>query len=92
MSKEKPKSKLRLFRQEKTYSCAVACLRMVLDSLDFKIDEPQLAVLCHTDADGTSADDLVNAVNDLGFSARKDIAISWMSKSISIMGFFQFFT
>jgi hypothetical protein len=45
MSKEKPKSKLRLFRQEKTYSCAVACLKMVLDSLDFEIDEHSLAVL-----------------------------------------------
>jgi len=72
MKKERPKSKPRLFKQEKTYTCAIACLRMVLDSFDFAIDEPSLLELCQTDIDGTSADDLVRASNELGFQARKE--------------------
>jgi ABC-type bacteriocin/lantibiotic exporter with double-glycine peptidase domain len=72
MKKGKPKSKPRLFKQEKIYACAVACLRMILDYLDFEIDEPSLSVLCRTDANGTSADDLVHAANQLGFHARKE--------------------
>ncbi len=72
MSKERPKSKPRLFRQEKTYTCAVACLRMILDYMDFEVDEPTLVTLCQTDVNGTSADDLVIAANKLGFQARKE--------------------
>ena len=72
MSKEKPRSKLRLFRQEKTYTCAAACLRMVLDYLGYEIDEPALAELCETDPDGTSANDLILAANKLGFEAKKE--------------------
>jgi len=72
MKKGKPISKPRLFKQEKTYACAVACLRMILDYMDFEIDEPSLSALCQTDANGTSADDLVHAANQLGFSARKE--------------------
>jgi len=72
MKKEKPISKPRLIKQEKTYACAVACLRMVLHHLDCEIDEPALSVLCQTNADGTSADDLVVAALELGFEARKE--------------------
>jgi ABC-type bacteriocin/lantibiotic exporter with double-glycine peptidase domain len=72
MKKGKPKSKPRLFKQEKTYACAVACLQMILDYLDFDVDEPSLIVLCQTDVNGTSADDLVHAANQLGFQARKE--------------------
>jgi ABC-type bacteriocin/lantibiotic exporter with double-glycine peptidase domain len=45
---------------------------MILDYLDFDIDEPSLIVLCQTDVNGTSADDLVYAANRLGFQARKE--------------------
>jgi len=45
---------------------------MILDYMDFEIDEPSLSALCQTDANGTSADDLVHAANQLGFSARKE--------------------
>lgn len=72
MKKGKPISKPRLFKQEKTYACAVACLRMILDYWGFEIDESSLAVLCRTDANGTSADDLVHAASRLGFPARKE--------------------
>ena len=72
MNKERPKSKLRLFRQEKTYTCAVACLRMILDYMGLEVDEPSLVALCQTDVNGTSADDLVIAANKLGFQARKE--------------------
>lgn len=72
MKKGKPISKPRLIKQEKTYACAVACLRMILDFIDFEIDESSLSALCRTDANGTSADDLVHAATQLGFSARKE--------------------
>jgi ABC-type bacteriocin/lantibiotic exporter with double-glycine peptidase domain len=45
---------------------------MILDYMDFEIDETSLSVLCRTDANGTSADDLVHAANQLGFPARKE--------------------
>ena len=76
MKKGKPRSKLRLFKQEKIYTCAVACLRTVLAHLDCAIDEPTLSALCQTNADGTSADDLVKAANHLGFAARKEYCSS----------------
>jgi ABC-type bacteriocin/lantibiotic exporter with double-glycine peptidase domain len=72
MKREKKKSKLRLFRQEKFYTCAVACLRMVLDFYDHEIDEASLAALCRTDFYGTSADDLVLAAKGLDFDAQKE--------------------
>lgn len=72
MRKGKPKSKPRLFKQEKTYACTVACLRMILDYMGFEIDEASLSTLCRTDANGTSADDLVHAANQLGFQAQKE--------------------
>jgi len=45
---------------------------MILDYMDFEIDETSLSVLCRTDANGTSADDLVHAASQLGFLARKE--------------------
>jgi hypothetical protein len=45
---------------------------MVFDYFDFEINEPQLASICRADADGVSADDLVNAANELGFHAWKE--------------------
>jgi ABC-type bacteriocin/lantibiotic exporter with double-glycine peptidase domain len=45
---------------------------MVLDLLDYEIDEASLSAICRTDADGTSADDLVHAANGLGFTAWKE--------------------
>lgn len=71
MKKEKPKSKPRLFRQEKGYSCAVACLRVLLDFYDCKRDEAFLRGLCATDYSGTSSDALVSAARQLGFKAEK---------------------
>jgi ABC-type bacteriocin/lantibiotic exporter with double-glycine peptidase domain len=71
MKKEKPKSKPRLFRQEKFYTCAVACLRMVLDFHGRECDEANLCELCATDFSGTSPDALVDAARQLGFKAEK---------------------
>lgn len=45
---------------------------MILDYLDHEIDETSLSLLCQTNADGTSADDLVKAANELGFAAQKE--------------------
>ncbi|MDZ7262489.1 MAG: cysteine peptidase family C39 domain-containing protein [candidate division KSB1 bacterium] len=72
MKKEKQKSKLRLFRQNKFYTCAVAYLRMVLDVLGCEIDEPSVAAICKTDMFGTTADNLVRGARELGFEARKE--------------------
>ncbi|MEK7728777.1 MAG: cysteine peptidase family C39 domain-containing protein [candidate division KSB1 bacterium] len=74
MKKEKLKSKPRLFRQEKIYSCAVACLRMVLDFYGCERDEVSLCELCATDYSGTSPDALVAAAQQLGFNAEKRYA------------------
>lgn len=74
MKKEKPKLKPRLFRQEKFYTCAVACLRMVLDFYGCERDEASLCGLCETDYSGTSPDAIVTAAQRLGFKAEKQYA------------------
>lgn len=55
------------FRQEKSYTCAVACLRMVLAYHHRTFTEPDLAARCQTTEDGTTAHSVVRTAEELGF-------------------------
>lgn len=61
------KSKLPFRRQEKPYSCAVACLRMILSLYGIEVDEETLRNRCGTTELGTYAQDIVACAQDFGF-------------------------
>ncbi len=61
--------RVKCFQQETPYSCAVACLRMVLEYYDVSHDEAFLVNLCGTTEDGTTAKGVVRAARSLGFNA-----------------------
>ena len=54
------------FAQETDYSCAVACLRMVLSVYGIEQTEAELRELCDSGSDGTEALKLVDAARSLG--------------------------
>ena len=64
-------SKLRFHRQEKVYSCAVACLKMILEYFGRNVEESELRKCCKTTELGTYADDVISCARELGFSAEK---------------------
>lgn len=68
------KSKLPFHKQEKPYTCAVACLRMILGFYDFEVDEESLREKCRTTTFGTAAEDVVKAAHEFGLAARKEYA------------------
>ena len=57
------------YPQETDFSCAVACLRMVLSHLGVSKAEAELRDLCDCTIFGTSALELVFAARKLGFAA-----------------------
>ena len=57
------------YPQETDFSCAVACLRMVLSHLGVSKTEAELRELCDCTILGTSALELVFAARRLGFGA-----------------------
>ena len=71
MKERKARSKLQFHKQERAYSCAVACLKMVLEAFGKDIDESELRRLCNTTELGTFADDIVSCAIELGFNAEK---------------------
>src|SRR5207249_5007012 len=66
-----PKPPLEFFPQERDYTCAVACLRMVAHALGVSKTEDELLPICRTTEDGTHRDDLVAAAQSLGFSIQQ---------------------
>lgn len=62
-------SKLPFRKQERPYSCAVACLRMLLAHYGIDVDEATLREQCHTGETGTRAGDLVACIRDYDFDA-----------------------
>jgi len=56
-------------KQAKPYTCAVACLRMILAHYGVQVEEAELETLCQTTAEGTTAMNLVRAAENLGFHA-----------------------
>jgi len=72
MTKKRPISKPPFCRQETPDSCAVACLRSVLQSYGHVVDETALRRQCGTTESGTFADDLVKCARTLGFAAEKE--------------------
>ena len=67
MSKLKPL----FFKQETRYSCAPACLRMVLSAFGVHVDETKLRQLSDCSPLGTDAFQLVEAARRLGFTATR---------------------
>ncbi|GEM_PF-3684558 len=67
-------------KQETPHTCAVACLRMILEMHGFFIDEDALSKKCGTNIYGTSADDLVQAASNLGLKEQST------SSCLSILG------
>lgn len=64
------------YEQETNYSCAVACLRMVLESLGMVMSEAELRDKCQTDFMGTRFNLLVRAAKDLGFDKSQSATLS----------------
>jgi ABC-type bacteriocin/lantibiotic exporter with double-glycine peptidase domain len=71
MKDREKKLKLRFHKQEKVYSCAVACLKMVLEYFGKNTEEMKLRRICKTTELGTYADDVVSCARELGFRAEK---------------------
>jgi len=55
------------FRQNRYYTCGPVCLRMILAYSGYETDEVSLSMLCGTNVFGTSAEQLVEAAQRLGF-------------------------
>lgn len=55
------------FRQNRYYTCGPVCLRMILAYWGYEADEVSLSMLCGTNVFGTSAEQLVEAAQRLGF-------------------------
>jgi ABC-type bacteriocin/lantibiotic exporter with double-glycine peptidase domain len=62
------RSKPRFHKQETTYSCVPACLRIVLSSFDIAIPEAELRDRCDCTPFGTEALKAVDVARALGFS------------------------
>ena len=63
------RSRLPFRRQERPYSCTVACLRMLLAYHGVEMDEAELCHRCKTREFGTYARDVVACARELGFTA-----------------------
>jgi ABC-type bacteriocin/lantibiotic exporter with double-glycine peptidase domain len=63
------KSKLPFHRQETASSCAVACLRILLEVHGVKVTEAELREKCKTTELGTYAKGLMACARDFGFEA-----------------------
>ncbi len=63
------RSRLPFRRQERPYSCTVACLRMLLAYHGVEMDGAELRHRCKTREFGTYARDVVACARELGFTA-----------------------
>lgn len=63
------KSRLPFRRQEKPYSCTVACLRMLLAYHGIEVDEATLRQKCKTQEFGTYAKNVLACAREFGFTA-----------------------
>lgn len=59
-------------RQSKRYTCAPACLRIVLEYYGSRHKEDDISTLCKTTWRGTTARNLVDSAKKLGFKARSE--------------------
>ena len=64
-------------RQQKSYDCGPACLRIACSAHGKDIDLKKVTELCNSDSiKGTMPDEIVAAANKLGLSAEKALGIS----------------
>lgn len=59
------------FPQQTNYSCAVACLRMVLAAFGIERTEEELYLICDCGTEGADALKLVDAARQLGFAGTR---------------------
>lgn len=59
------------FLQQTNYSCAVACLRMVLAAFGIERTEEELRIICDCGTEGADALKLVDAARQLGFAGTR---------------------
>ena len=64
------------YPQETDFSCAVACLRMVLAAYGVRKNEAELRELCDCTIFGTSALELIRAARGLGFTASRKYTLT----------------
>jgi ATP-binding cassette subfamily C protein len=62
---------LPFYQQEKPYSCAPACLRMVLAAYGIERSEEELRAQCRTELSGTTALNVLDAARHYGLDCRK---------------------
>src|SRR3989442_7882841 len=67
---------LKLYKQETRYSCAPACLRMVLSAWGVEVEEAELRQLADCSPLGTDAFQLVEAARALGFTATRKYTLA----------------
>jgi len=70
-------SPMKTIRQQKSYDCGPACLRIACSAHGKDIDLKKITSLCNSTATkGTKPDEIVAAANKLGFTADKLLGIS----------------
>lgn len=78
-------NKPRLHMQETEYSCAPACLLMVLDACGVSKTEAEIRQDSNCESDGTEPDDLVEAAKKYGFvasSAKEYLSFNQLRKRL----------
>lgn len=68
-------SKPPYYKQETPYSCAPACLRMVMEALGVSVTEQEIRRQCDCDEEGTTAKKLEAAAREFGFPQSKAISL-----------------
>jgi hypothetical protein len=78
-------SKPPFYRQETRYSCAPACLRMVLGAFGVHADEEQLRHLTDCSPLGTDAFQLIEAARQFGLTASRTYTLASLEELTSVI-------
>lgn len=76
---------IKFHKQETRYSCAPACLRMVLSALGVDIDEAKLRELVDCTRFGTEAFQLVQAARKLGFGSTRKHTLGSLDELLQLL-------
>jgi ABC-type bacteriocin/lantibiotic exporter with double-glycine peptidase domain len=73
------------YKQETRYSCAPACLRMVLSALGMDVEESHLRHLTDCTPLGTEAFQVIEAARHLGFPASRKYTFASLDELASVV-------
>ena len=77
------------YPQETDFSCAVACLRMVLAAYGVSKSEAELRGLCDCTIFGTAALELIRVARGLGFTATRKYSLTLEDlRDFTVQGYF----